>query len=138
MALDDNRTPIPGGEHNALRAQSRAEQALKPRESFRECVRTQGKDYCPEMIVIPAGSFMMGSPPTEKNRLGKEGPQHPVTIVKPFAVSKLELTFDEWDTCVAYGDCPSGVSDAGFGRGQRPLINVSFDDARRYELGSRR
>jgi len=47
------------------------------------------------------------------------------------AVSKFELTFDEWDTCVAYGDCPQ-ATDSGFGRGQQPAINVSWEDARRY------
>ena len=84
------------------------------------------------MVVVPAGSFMMGSPPTEKGRNTNEGPQHNVTIAKPFAVSKFELTFDEWDTCVAYGDCPSASSDSGWGRGQQPVINVTWDDAQRY------
>jgi len=109
-----------------------AEQALKPKDTFRECATEQGKDFCPQMVVVPAGPFMMGSPPTEKGRNKNEGPQHNVTISKPFAVSKFELTFDEWDTCVAYGDCPQGVSDSGWGRGQQPLINVTWDDAQRY------
>ncbi len=109
-----------------------AEQALKPKDTFKECASEQGKDYCPEMVVVPAGSFMMGSPPTEKGRHASEGPQHTVTIGKPFAVAKFELTFDEWDTCVAYGDCPQGVGDAGFGRGQQPVIFVTWDDAQRY------
>ena len=91
-----------------------------------------GKDYCPEMIVVPAGSFTMGSPSTEKGRFDNEGPQHNVTIAKPFAVSKFQVTFDEWDTCVADGDCPQGISDSGFGRGQQPVINVTWDDAQRY------
>ena len=84
------------------------------------------------MIVVPAGSFMMGSPSTEKGRYDNEGPQHLVTFARPFAVSKFEVTFDEWDTCVAYGDCAQGISDSGWGRGQRPVINVNFDDAQRY------
>jgi formylglycine-generating enzyme required for sulfatase activity len=84
------------------------------------------------MVVVPAGSFMMGSPPTEKGQDAAEGPQHTVTIAKPFAVAKFQLTFDEWDTCVAYGDCPQGVGDGGFGRGQRPVIFVTWDDAQRY------
>src|ERR1700730_2705438 len=112
-----------------------AEQALKPdpNQSFRECApKQQDKDYCPDMVVVPAGSFMMGSPPTEKDRYSNEDPQHMVTIGKRFAVAKFALTFDEWDTCVAYGDCPQGVTDSGFGRGQRPVINVTWDDAQRY------
>jgi formylglycine-generating enzyme required for sulfatase activity len=108
-----------------------AEQALKPDDTFKECASEQGKDYCPEMVVAPAGSFMMGSPPTEKGHNAAEGPQHTVTIAKPFAVAKFQLTFDEWDTCVAYGDCPH-VGDGGFGRGQRPVIFVTWDDAQRY------
>jgi formylglycine-generating enzyme required for sulfatase activity len=109
-----------------------AEQALKTKDTFKECASEQGKDYCPEMVVVPAGSFMMGSPPTEKGRYASEGPQHIVTIGKPFAVAKFELTFDEWDTCVTYGDCPEDVSDGGWDRGQQPAINVTWDDAQRY------
>src|SRR5215813_9517200 len=89
-----------------------AEQALKPdpNQSFRECApKQQDKDYCPDMVVVPAGSFMMGSPETEQGHTKTEEPLHQVTIAKPFAVSKYELTFDEWDTCVNYGDCPQGI-----------------------------
>lgn len=114
-----------------------AEQSLKATDVFRECApKAKDKDYCPDMIVVPAGSFLMGSPQTEKDRSSNEGPQHTVMIAKQFAVSKFELTFDEWDTCVQYGDCPEGVSDGGFGRGfgrgQQPVVNVSWDDARKY------
>ena len=63
------------------------EGALKPKDTFRECTLQQGKDYCPEMVVVPPGSFMMGSPPSEKDRFDDEGPQHEVTIAKSFAVS---------------------------------------------------
>ena len=78
-----------------------AERALKPLASFRECARD-----CPEMIVIPAGSFMMGSPATEPGHNDSEGPQHMVTIAKPFAVSKFDVTFADWDACVSVGGCP--------------------------------
>ncbi len=108
------------------------EQALKPKQTFRECASEQGKDYCPEMVVVPAGSFMMGSPPTEKGRYPSEDPRHIVTIGKPFAVAKFALTFDEWDTCANYGDCPQGISDNRWGRGQRPVIDVTWDEAQRY------
>jgi formylglycine-generating enzyme required for sulfatase activity len=101
------------------------EQALKPKEAFREC-----KD-CPEMVVVPEGKFQMGSPPNEKNPDEKEGPQHEVSIAKPFAVSKFEVTFDEWNACVTYGDC-SSRGDAGWGRGKQPVISVGWDDAKRY------
>jgi formylglycine-generating enzyme required for sulfatase activity len=109
------------------------EQALKAGDSFRECApRRVNSDYCPDMVVIQAGSFLMGSPPTEQGRDSNEGPQHQVTIAKPFAVSKFQLTFDEWDTCVARGDCVQHPSDAGWGRGQRPVIYVSWEDAQQY------
>ena len=68
----------------------------------------------------------------EKGRMHNEGPQHRVVLAKPFAVSKFEVTFDEWDACVAYGDCDSGVSDSGWGRGRQPVINVTWDDAQQY------
>ena len=105
-----------------------AEQALKPdpNKSFRECSSAQGKDYCPEMIVVPAGSFTMGG------KMTVEKPKHTVTIATPFAVSKYQVTFDEWDTCVSYGGCTWHPSDIDWGRGQRPVINVSWDDAKRY------
>src|SRR5262249_10640723 len=61
-----------------------------------------------------------------------ESPRHTVTIDRPFAVAKFALTFDEWETCVTYGDCPRGLSDRGFGRAQRPVIFVTWDDAQRY------
>jgi formylglycine-generating enzyme required for sulfatase activity len=109
-----------------------AEHALKPIETFRECAAEQGKDYCPEMIVVPAGSFTMGSPTTEQGRNDNEGQQHQVTIPRPFAVSKFELTFEEWDTCVTYGDCAQGVKDSGWGRGRQPVINLNWSDVKQY------
>jgi formylglycine-generating enzyme required for sulfatase activity len=108
-----------------------AESALISKDSFRECAFEQGKDYCPAMVVVPSGSFTMGSSPESIHEASEE-PQHVVTIAKPFAASKFEVTFDEWDTCAAYGDCSAGVSDLGWGRGQRPVIFVSWDDAQRY------
>jgi formylglycine-generating enzyme required for sulfatase activity len=102
------------------------EQALKPGAHFTECA-----NGCPTMIVVPAGSFMMGSPMTEADRLARESPQHHVTIGKPFAVGQTEVTFAQWDACVAAGACRE-VSDYGWGRGDRPVINVDWVDATRY------
>jgi formylglycine-generating enzyme required for sulfatase activity len=95
-------------------------------ESFRDC------DQCPEMVVIPGGNFMMGSPESEEGRSGDEGPQHPVTFARPFAVGKYEVTFDEWDACVAAGGCKERPADQAWGRGKRPVINVSWDGAQQY------
>ena len=68
-----------------------------PVETFRDCAQ------CPEMVVVPAGSSTMGSPASEALRDGDEGPQRQVTIPAPFAVGKFEVTFAEWDACIADG-----------------------------------
>ena len=100
------------------------EGALEAKDLFKECAD------CPEMIVVPAGSFLMGSPfELGENR---EHPQHNVTIARPFAVSKFEVTFNEWDFCVAQGACTPRHGDVGWGRGDRPAINVDWEDAKSY------
>jgi len=106
-----------------------AERALKPGQAFRECAKD-----CPEMVVVPAGEFTMGSPPTEKGRMPDEGPQHRVTIARPFAVSKYDVTFNDWDACVSVGGCPreGRAGDVDWGRDTRPVIYVSWDDAQQY------
>jgi len=106
---------------------SEAEHALKPLAQFRECAKD-----CPEMTVVPAGSFLMGSPAAEEGREDDEGPQHEVVLDKAFGVSRFDVTFDDWDACAAHGDCDPQISDGGFGRGRQPVINVTWDDAQRY------
>ena len=99
----------------------------KPGETFKDCPE------CPEMVVVPAGSFIMGSPESEEGRTRFEGPQHRVTFSRPFAVGKFSVTFDEWDACVADGGCDHyKPSDSNWGRGKRPVINVSWNDAQAY------
>src|SRR5262249_23239796 len=94
---------------------------------FKEC------DTCPEMIVVPAGSFMMGSPESEEKRSSDEGPQHRVTFSRQFAVGKFAVTFAEWDACVADGGCKGyKPADQGWVRGKRPVINVGWDDVKAY------
>ncbi len=99
-------------------------QDAKPGTTFKDC------PVCPEMVVIPAGEFVMGSPLEESGQTD-EKPQHRVKIPKPFAVGKLEVTFDQWDACTAEGKCPK-ASDDDLGRGKRPAINVSWGDAQDY------
>jgi formylglycine-generating enzyme required for sulfatase activity len=95
--------------------------------TFKEC------DDCPEMVVIPGGEFMMGSPSYEEGRSDDEGPQHRVTIRQPFAVGKYEIMFREWDACVADGGCNGyRPDDRGWGRGNRPVIRVTWTDAQAY------
>jgi formylglycine-generating enzyme required for sulfatase activity len=110
------------------------EKALKPGQSFKECVgHNELDDYCPKMVVVPAGSFVMGSPLNEKGRLSNEGPQHRVTFAEPFAVSQSEVTFPEWNACVAGGGCDGyRPNDLNWGTTLQPVINVSWDDAQLY------
>jgi formylglycine-generating enzyme required for sulfatase activity len=105
---------------------SEVEHALRGGAEFSDC-----KKGCPIMVVIPPGKFTMGSPVTEKGRGLNEGPQHEVAIAKPFAVGKYDITFAEWDLCVEAGHCPHAL-DEGWGRGDRPVINVSWDEAKLY------
>ena len=84
---------------------------------------------CPQMVVVPAGSYRMGA----ADGFANERPVHEVTIGAPFAVGKHEVTFVQWDACVRDLGCPRGNDgDRGWGRGQRPVINVSWDDAQRF------
>jgi formylglycine-generating enzyme required for sulfatase activity len=99
--------------------------ALKSGDEFRECAD------CPAMRVIPEGSFTMGSQSDEPGHHDDEGPQHGVTISKPFAASKFDVTFADWDACAAAGGCPK-AADSRWGRGALPVINVGWDDAQVY------
>ena len=83
----------------------------------------------PEMVAIPVGTFRMGCV-TRGNCDRDERPVHDVRVAA-FELSKHEVTFAKWDVCVEYGDC-RWVSDEGWGRGERPVINVSWDDAQQY------
>ena len=84
----------------------------------------------PEMVRIPAGTFMMGSPESEKNRNPNEGPQHEVTIAA-FKMGKYEVTFEEYDA-FAKATNRKLPNDRGWGRGKRPVINISWHDAQAY------
>ncbi|MDX2157915.1 MAG: SUMF1/EgtB/PvdO family nonheme iron enzyme [Hyphomicrobiaceae bacterium] len=97
------------------------EVALATGDSFTEC---QG---CPEMVVLPAGSVPIGS---DVN--ADEQPVHSVSIARPFAVSRFEVTFAQWDTCISHGGCKRWPEDQLWGRRGRPVIGVSWDDAQTY------
>ncbi|WP_411816764.1 SUMF1/EgtB/PvdO family nonheme iron enzyme [Hyphococcus sp. DH-69] len=88
---------------------------------FKECVD------CPDMAVIPAGRFLMGA--TDKS----EGPLLEVAIARDFALSSREVTFAQWDACVADGGCKAyRAPDHGWGRDKHPVVSVSFEDAQAY------
>jgi formylglycine-generating enzyme required for sulfatase activity len=104
----------------------RAGEAVRHKDTLRDCAD------CPDMIVVPAGEFMMGSPPSERGRNPDEGPQRKVTFAQPFAAGKYEITFAQWDACVAAGNCTHRPDDNSWGRGKRPVINVSWNDAQQF------
>jgi formylglycine-generating enzyme required for sulfatase activity len=81
------------------------------------------------MVVIPKGSFCMGD--LSGKGSGNKEPVHRVTFRQPFAVSQTEITFAQYDRCTRAGTCDK-ADDEGWGRGNRPVINVSWEDARRY------
>jgi formylglycine-generating enzyme required for sulfatase activity len=96
-------------------------------ESFKDC------PDCPEMVAVPAGSFMMGSAEGLEGNYTAEKPQHEVTIGKPFAAGRFAVTFAEWDACMADGGC-NGYKprDNGWGRDDRPVIHVTWSNAKAY------
>ena len=103
------------------------ELALQPMDHFKEC-----NNVCPEMVVVPTGSFVMGSSESELGSIADEPPQQNLTIANSFAVGRVAVTFREWDTCVAAGGCRYRPSDQGWGREDRPVLNILSDDAKEY------
>lgn len=121
------------------------ERSLRPKDVFKECTS------CPEMVVIPAGRFTMGSPDNEKGRDHDEGPRHAVTIARPYAVGKFHVTVEQYESFVATtgyearsqcwtlengeGQIRDGRSfkDPGFAQaGSHPAVCLSWDDAKAY------
>lgn len=102
-----------------------ANSTLKPGDEFQDC------DVCPIMVVLPKGEYSMGAPPIDQGRPYSEGELRHVIISEPFAIGKFEVTFDEWSACVQDGKC-NEVEDEGWGRGRRPVINVTWTEADHY------
>lgn len=92
-------------------------------DNFQDC------DGCPELVVVPAGESMMGSPSLEAGLDNNEGPQHRVTITKPYAIGIYEVTWDEWRD----GSGPENSrGDQGWGKGKRPVGEISWNDTQDY------
>ncbi len=117
---------FPQGLHLAEALSAVERLTLRPGKVFRDC------DGCPEMIVIPPGSFEQGSSPGGALARSNEQPRRTVRISRPFAMSRYEVTFDEWEACVADGACRAQPVDNGWGRGRRPVFLVRWVDAVGY------
>ncbi len=104
-----------------------AGEALGSGDRFRDCAA------CPEMVVVPAGDFVMGSPDHEAGRNEQEGPRHRVSIRQPFALGAYEVTTAEWRACVAEDACARLPADQPLSeRSMYPVAGVSWDDATDY------
>ncbi|TVQ29650.1 MAG: formylglycine-generating enzyme family protein, partial [Wenzhouxiangella sp.] len=88
---------------------------------------------CPTMVLVPAGSFVQGAPESEPLSGDRERPQRQVNV-PAFALGQTAVTFDQWDACVANDGCTYTPGDSGWGRGNRPVINVSWNDAQQYVI----
>lgn len=121
-------------------AQDSAPVPNSPGESFSECRN------CPEMVVIPSGSYMMGSELSDPMRQEDEI-LHRVTIADAFAVSATEITWNQWEACVRASHCDGIAVETAlrqnfngepnpdyvdFGRGDRPVVGISWYDAIAY------
>jgi formylglycine-generating enzyme required for sulfatase activity len=85
----------------------------------------------PQLVVVPAGRFLLGSPEAEPGHEDCESPQREIAIARPFALGRTAVTFAEWDAyAVETGDV--SPADEGWGRDDRPVVNVSWHDAQRY------
>ena len=98
---------------------------VKAENSFQDC------EQCPQMIVIPSGSYGFGSPPNEFGGPYNEGYTLDIEFKKPFGIGETEITFDDWEYCVLDNVCRN-IDDKGYGRGQQPVMNVSWHDIQNY------
>jgi formylglycine-generating enzyme required for sulfatase activity/serine/threonine protein kinase len=117
---------FPSGRKVAAALDAIDQLTLRPGKTFRDCTD------CPSMVVVPAGSFWQGSEDSEPLALKKEKPRRMITIVEPFAVGVFEVTMQQWGLCMADGGCTTSPPDNGWGRGSRPVIMVSWNDAQEY------
>lgn len=127
---------FPGSEGARL-AQGQITRLLDPIEelNYRPGMRIVDCTGCPRLVVVPAGNYTMGQLPSEKvqgYRFKPEVPEHPVTIAEKFAVGIHEVTFSQWDACHSDGGCSHRPGDNGWGRGDLPVIDVNWHDAKEY------
>lgn len=124
----DQRRRAQEAERARRQAAVEAERQRAVDRTFKDCPE------CPLMVVVPSGSFMMGASSWDWDSDDDEGPRHRVNIDYMLAVGVYEVSFDEWDACVADGGCGGYVPHDEYwgGRGNRPVINVSWEDAQSF------
>ncbi len=104
---------VEAGHSRSARAPSSPHHSgLEVEDSFRDC------NDCPEMVVVPAGSFTMGTPDGEIGRNTWEGPQHIVAFARPFALGKFEVTVDQFAAFVRETGYDTGSRCWTFEEGQ--------------------
>ena len=103
-----------------------------PGSRWREPILGLRDNAFPDMVTIPAGRFLMGAAEGEKAASADEYPQHEVTIPAPFTLGRTPVTFAQWDATIAAGAKLPKLNDEGWGRGARPVINVSWEDTQAY------
>jgi formylglycine-generating enzyme required for sulfatase activity len=117
---------FPRGKHITEALSAIDELTLRPGKRFRDCER------CPDLLVLAPGSFWQGAEEDSLTALANEKPQRKVVIDRPFAIGIHEVTMAQWDACVAAAGCTTQPTDNGWGRGARPVIMVSWNDAQSY------
>lgn len=127
-AIVDATTRLPG-----------RERPFPPRDPllrWRESVPGLDESAWPDMVTLPSGVFTMGAPKRERDSEDNKRPQRQVTVPRPFALGRVAVTFAQWDAALHAGFVPpSGPEpppDEGWGRCDRPVINVSWNDAQAY------
>ncbi len=100
---------------------------LNSAESSKQFIAGTSFSDCPEMVVIPTGSFEIGDATVKRSDM--ERPEHKVTLKQQFAIGKHELTNAQWDSCVTDGGCKYSADDKNYGGGQRLVWDISWNDA---------
>ena len=86
----------------------------------------------PELVVLPPGKFLLGAHPLDPDAGFDEKPRREIQIGRAFAIGIVPITFEQWDACVEKGGSRYSPTDSTWGRGRRPVINVSWHDAEEY------
>lgn len=122
--LDPGRTNLWGAEDWEGHVKSWKQPEKPAPEHLPPSAVFQDAPFAPEMVVVPPGRFMMGSEDDEGEV--RERPRHKVTIPNAFAVARFPVTFDEWDAAWR------GKPREQWGRGRRPVTEVSWHEANEY------